>query len=60
MERSDFILQYAEQAGMTPQQLIRFGARAIECTCGQDDCQGWRMVQPNGEPLNGQHTPVQA
>lgn len=42
--KEEFEIKYAEESGLTLQQLYDSGCHAVPCNCGQDGCKGWRMA----------------
>jgi hypothetical protein len=39
----EFEAAYAARSGVTVEFLHEHGRRAVRCTCGEPDCEGWAM-----------------
>lgn len=49
MDREEFEQQYAERSGITRDELHNIGRVAIPCDCGEEICEGWQMIQQDGD-----------
>ncbi len=46
MDKQEFESAYASRSGLTIDRLYGIGGHAEVCECGEDDCEGWKMVFP--------------
>ena len=44
MTQTSFIKQYCRNSKLTEEQLNLLGLFSMPCNCGEEDCEGWAMV----------------
>lgn len=49
MTKDEFEALYVENGGVTIEWLREFGWVAAPCDCGEECCQGWRMMHRDEE-----------
>ena len=43
MTKEEFEKAYVEGGGMSMEELAEFGLVTVQCDCGEEGCEGWKM-----------------
>ena len=50
MTKEQFTRRYSRNSNLSEETLKEMGFEAEKCACGEDNCQGWRMVMEGEAP----------